>query len=82
MVEALLSVRDTPRTMSYLNAALKTYRLQKSRSISKPAYVVFSNKSLVALTEAQPLTLAALKRVAGKGSSALQLFFAICARSN
>ncbi|MCL2652500.1 MAG: ATP-dependent DNA helicase UvrD2 [Propionibacteriaceae bacterium] len=53
---------------------LKAWRLQRSRTDDVPAFVVFSDATLMAVTEAVPTTRAALLEVSGIGPSKLERY--------
>jgi ATP-dependent DNA helicase RecQ len=57
-----------------LVAALRTWRGEESRRIGKPAYVVFDNKTLVAIAAARPGSLGALAEVSGVGPAKLERY--------
>ncbi|MEO6867911.1 MAG: ATP-dependent DNA helicase UvrD2 [Gaiellales bacterium] len=55
-------------------ASLRTWRSEESSRIAKPAYVVFDNKTLVAIAAAQPSTLGELAEVTGVGPAKLERY--------
>jgi ATP-dependent DNA helicase UvrD/PcrA len=55
-------------------AALKAWRLERSRSDEVPAYVVFSNATLEEIAARRPQTLAELARVSGVGPAKLDRY--------
>ncbi len=57
-----------------LVAALRTWRGEESKRIGKPAYVVFDNKTLVAIAHARPASLGALAEVSGVGPAKLEKY--------
>ncbi len=57
-----------------LLAALKEWRLKTSRDLSVPAYVVFTDNTLIAIAEALPTDEAALVSIPGIGARKLEQF--------
>lgn len=57
-----------------LQAELRAYRLEQAQSQGKPAFVVFSNKVLIALVMACPQTKEELLAVKGVGASLVQRY--------
>jgi DNA helicase-2/ATP-dependent DNA helicase PcrA len=51
--------------------ALRTWRTEQSRSIGKPAYVVFDNRTLAAIAAARPSSLGELAEITGVGPKKL-----------
>ncbi|WP_183666854.1 UvrD-helicase domain-containing protein [Neomicrococcus aestuarii] len=54
--------------------ALKAWRLETSRAAEVPAYVVFTDATLMAIAEDSPETMEALSRISGVGESKLERF--------
>ena len=57
-----------------LLAQLKEWRLKTSRELSVPAYVVFTDNTLIAIAEAMPTDDAALVSIPGIGARKLEQF--------
>ena len=57
-----------------LLVALKAWRLDKSRELSVPAFVVFTDNTLVAIAEQRPTDTRALVAIAGIGAKKLERF--------
>jgi ATP-dependent DNA helicase RecQ len=57
-----------------LLAALKAWRIERSRSDGAPAFVVAHDSTLEAIVEARPTTLAGLRRVKGMGPMKLERY--------
>ncbi len=66
-----------------LFAALKEWRLERAREQNVPAYCVFTDATLLAIAEAQPVTTGALTHIAGVGATKLDRYgsqvLALCA---
>ena len=54
--------------------ALKSWRLDKSRELKVPAYVVFSDNTLTAIAEQQPQDERGLVAIPGIGAKKLERF--------
>jgi superfamily II DNA helicase RecQ len=54
--------------------ALRAWRLERSRAIGKPAFVVFSDATLDALATAMPSSVGALSRIKGIGPAKLEAY--------
>jgi DNA helicase-2/ATP-dependent DNA helicase PcrA len=54
--------------------ALRAWRLERSRTIGKPAFVVFSDATLDALASAMPSSIVALSRIKGIGPAKLEAY--------
>ena len=54
--------------------ALKSWRLEKSRELKVPAYVVFSDTTLTAIAEQQPQDDRGLVAIPGIGAKKLERF--------
>ena len=63
-----------PPDAARAEAALRAWRLERSRAANVPAYVVASNQTLRAIATARPTTLAELARVPGIGPTKLDLY--------
>lgn len=57
-----------------LGTALRSWRLQRARQDGVPAYVVFSDRTLVELAERRPTTLIALSGIPGIGPAKLERY--------
>lgn len=57
-----------------LLAALKALRLQLARSQGAPAYVVFSDRTLIEMASLRPTTPAALREITGVGEAKLERY--------
>jgi DNA helicase-2/ATP-dependent DNA helicase PcrA len=57
-----------------LEAALRQWRLERSRQDRVPAYVVFNDRTLQAIAAARPATLVALRSVDGIGPAKLEAY--------
>ena len=57
-----------------LLAQLKEWRLKTSKDLSVPAYVVFTDNTLIAIAESLPADEAALVAIPGIGSRKLEQF--------
>ena len=57
-----------------LLARLKDWRAKRARALKVPAYVVFTDATLVAIAEQRPLDIAGLVAIAGIGASKLDKF--------
>ena len=62
-------VLETP-----LGTALRSWRLQRARQDGVPAYVVFTDRTLVELAERRPTTLIALSGIPGIGPAKLERY--------
>ena len=70
-------VRPTPELTGdaqRTEAALRAWRLERSRQDKVPAYVVLSDRYLRGIAEARPRTLAALRLLPGIGPTKLELY--------
>ena len=66
---------DCPATYDEaLFESLKTWRLTTAQAASVPAFVVFTDATLVAIAESRPSTLAELLKVPGVGRSKLEKY--------
>ncbi|GAB16464.1 ATP-dependent DNA helicase UvrD2 [Gordonia effusa NBRC 100432] len=54
--------------------ALKAWRLDQAREQAKPPFVVFSDRTLIAMATARPSTIAELGKISGVGSSKLESY--------
>jgi DNA helicase-2/ATP-dependent DNA helicase PcrA len=54
--------------------ALRAWRLQESRDAQVPAYVVFTDRTLMAIAEQQPSDLDALADIPGVGPAKLERY--------
>jgi len=54
--------------------ALKAWRLQRSRTDDVPAFVIFSDVTLIAIAEAKPASAQALRQVSGVGPTKLDRY--------
>ena len=69
-----VEIKDDTMDKSPLYAALSAWRLEKSKELGAPAYTVAANKTLKAIAQAQPVTLAELKDVKGMGVLSVKRF--------
>ena len=69
-----MEIKDETMDKSPLYAALSAWRLEKSKELGAPAYIVAANKTLKAIAQAQPVTLAELKDVKGMGVISVKRF--------
>ena len=53
---------------------LRTWRAEKARELAMPAYVVFSQRALIAMTNVQPQTTAELKKLPGVGKAVVERY--------
>ncbi len=65
---------SAPPEPGSLGAALRDWRLERSRAEDVPAYVVASNATLDAIADARPTSMAALRRVPGIGPAKLERY--------
>ena len=52
--------------------ALRAWRTERAQSEGKPAYILFTNRQLVAIVRARPSSRAELERVPGVGANRLR----------
>ena len=69
-----VEIKDDTMDNSPLYAALSAWRLEKSKELGAPAYTVAANKTLKAIAQTQPVTLAELKDVKGMGVISVKRF--------
>ena len=69
-----VEIKDDTMDKSPLYAALSAWRLEKSKELGAPAYTIAANKTLKAIAQAQPVTLAELKDVKGMGVISVKRF--------
>ena len=60
---------DAPEDVKRLFEELRQWRLQLSREISKPAYTIFTDRTLMAIADAKPETLIQLRAIPGIGAT-------------
>ncbi|MDO5034297.1 MAG: ATP-dependent DNA helicase UvrD2 [Actinomycetaceae bacterium] len=60
---------DAPEDVKRLFEALREWRRELAAEISKPAYTIFTDKTLVALADVQPDTLVQLRTIPGIGAT-------------
>lgn len=60
---------DAPEDVKRLFEALREWRLGVAREASKPAYTVFTDKTLIALADAKPRTLVQMRTIPGIGAT-------------
>ena len=60
--------------MSQLRIKLKDFRYKQSKIIDKPAYVIFSNKTMENIIDACPRSLSSLQRVKGIGPTKVKTY--------
>ena len=71
-VKALVSEEDAP-----LLAALKAQRRALAEAARVPAYVVFTDRTLIEIAEKRPATLDAMARISGIGATKLERYGAL-----
>lgn len=60
---------DAPEDVKRLFEELRQWRLQLSKEISKPAYTIFTDRTLMAIADAKPETLIQLRTIPGIGAT-------------
>ena len=69
-------ITDVPQDILHprLFNVLRAWRAEKARELSMPAYVVFSQRALVSMTNMQPRTIGELKKLPGVGKALLDRY--------
>lgn len=67
-------LEDAPEDVKRLFEALREWRLDLSREMSKPAFTIFTDRTLIALADAQPKTLTQLRTIPGIGAVKAEKF--------
>ena len=69
-------ITDIPQDILHprLFNVLRAWRAERARELSLPAYVVFSQRALVSMTNMQPRTMAELKKLPGVGKALLERY--------
>lgn len=65
---------DAPEDVKRLFESLRQWRLELSREISKPAFTIFTDRTLMALADAQPRNTTQLRVIPGVGSTKMQKY--------
>ena len=67
---------DVPQDILHprLFNVLRAWRAETARELSMPAYVVFSQRALVSMTNMQPRTVAELKKLPGVGKAVIERY--------
>ena len=73
-VKKKVEIKDDTMDKSPLYKSLVAWRLEKSQEMEVPAYTIAANKTLKAITQAKPATLAELKEVKGMGTISVKRF--------
>ena len=69
-------ITDVPQDILHprLFNVLRAWRAEKARELSLPAYIVFSQRALVSMTNVQPRTIAELKKLPGVGKAVTERY--------
>lgn len=69
-------ITDVPQDILHprLFNVLRAWRADKARELSLPAYIVFSQRALVSMTNMQPRTIAELKKLPGVGKAVTERY--------
>ena len=73
-VKKKVEIKDDTMDKSPLYKTLVAWRLEKSQEMEAPAYTIAANKTLKAIAQAKPVTLAELKEVKGMGAISVKRF--------
>ncbi len=73
-VKKKVEIKDDTMDKSPLYKTLVAWRLEKSQEMEVPAYTIAANKTLKAIAQAKPVTLAELKEVKGMGAISVKRF--------
>jgi ATP-dependent DNA helicase RecQ len=68
------ALADLPPEAEAADAALRAWRLERSRRDGVPAYVVLSDRYLRGIAKARPQSLAGLRALPGIGPTKLELY--------
>jgi len=69
-------ITDVPQDILHprLFNVLRAWRADKARELSLPAYIVFSQRALISMTNMQPQTIAELKKLPGVGKAVTERY--------
>ena len=69
-------ITDVPQDILHprLFNVLRAWRAEKARELSLPAYIVFSQRALISMTNMQPRTIAELKKLPGVGKAVTERY--------
>ncbi|MBO7295339.1 MAG: AAA family ATPase [Bacteroidaceae bacterium] len=69
-------ITDVPQDILHprLFNVLRAWRADKARELSLPAYIVFSQRALISMTNMQPRTIAELKKMPGVGKAVTERY--------
>ena len=69
-------ITDVPQDILHprLFNVLRAWRADKARELSLPAYIVFSQRALISMTNVQPRTIAELKKLPGVGRAVTERY--------
>ena len=69
-------ITDVPQDILHprLFNVLRAWRAEKARELSLPAYIVFSQRALISMTNVQPQTIAELKKLPGVGKAVTERY--------
>lgn len=69
-------ITDVPQDILHprLFNVLRAWRAEKARELSLPAYIVFSQRALISMTNTQPRTIAELKKLPGVGKAVTERY--------
>ena len=69
-------ITDVPQDILHprLFNVLRAWRAEKARELSLPAYIVFSQRALISMTNVQPRTIAELKKLPGVGKAVTERY--------
>ncbi|MDO5050084.1 MAG: ATP-dependent DNA helicase UvrD2 [Actinomycetaceae bacterium] len=65
---------EAPEDVKRLFEALREWRLEQSRARSKPAFTIFTDRTLIALADVKPKTLTQLRMIPGIGATKAEKF--------
>ena len=69
-------ITDVPQDILHprLFNVLRAWRAERARELSQPAYVIFSQRALISMTNVQPRTMGELKKLPGVGKALLERY--------
>ena len=69
-------IADVPQDILHprLFNVLRAWRAERARELSLPAYIVFSQRALISMTNVQPRTIAELKKLPGVGKAVTERY--------
>lgn len=69
-------ITDVPQDILHprLFNVLRAWRAEKARELSLPAYIVFSQRALISMTNVQPRSIAELKKLPGVGKAVTERY--------